>query len=507
MIKCEETLHILRFLNRIWNEAASSQLRRITCVDLTRKSFVEIQDFWNILQYNKLLKLPCPFRRYKLAIQVVQDELIADILEQKDVQLVCLCYTTDQNITQDWHLFKNLYEILMQHQTSLQHFKLTYSNVQKSSEDEGWYNHELKLPDLKLTALREFDFFSWSFGLLQEDEPFRRFLCSIFKAAPNLRRFCTNCDDSNLINGLLSKGLFRKITSLYLKKLTPSSFSSISNAQISLRKITSLGLIFLGVSQHIDLSTLIVILRQVKRKLEELAVTKVSLVNGHGFPAMTNLRRLLLHDSCGSLGELNETRFPNLQCLYLSDFNQNSDKNHNEDGGSDDFVSNPHFGVQELAMKFSFHDRGEGRSCKSLKEKQLTLLLAMLPLQFPNLSSFYLYMPKVSLEIIRSVIRLFPSLEALKLESLGPEFYLPEDLFTQHDNQCECPDFDQACNFLSLKSKHLANCLIFQWQYGKLFLKHFRAEIANIFGSKRRRVIVSEVSHKSSVTRGSDEAT
>ncbi|CAG7731224.1 unnamed protein product [Allacma fusca] len=400
------TIKELRYVSRHWNNAACSELRKRTVVDLVQKTDDQIHEFAFLLQSIHQRRRPCPFQKYNLRIKMIHDQFLDVILKDPQTYVVRLDYAFERNLKLD-SLFPNLsYELLQQNSSTLKFLKLSMQ-IHGSSRR----NQQTQIFPLLLPKLTDFEFLNMSPANTNIPLSFLMFPYNILLGATNLQRFYSSSADHTLLNKIFDQNLLEKVVDLHI-----ADFPLICSKNLSktcLKNLRSLGIQrYMSVADQpgLGFDLLKDLFKNVSKHIEEIAISGVENISEKILPSggCHRLRSMLLDDWFGNLNIFQSEKLPNLTNIIVSNY-------HGSVPIYSKVVARPHTGIEKFTFK-GHVDLGNKLWQGEIKS-EYTRLITYIRRQFPYITSFHLKMAELTVYIVRQVIEALPRLEELSLSS------------------------------------------------------------------------------------------
>ncbi|CAG7728631.1 unnamed protein product [Allacma fusca] len=371
-------LKICRFVCLDWNTEACRALQKVSHVYLHEDS-ARTNDFQELVSRGNSLGMASPFRRYFLSVDLFRDEILKDVI-YKDNSFIVELYMNQSPSTNNSDFQMNLQEILTKSSATLKYLRLALK--------DGRGSNKSNCVD---------------------------FIIEIINSSPNLSQLCSSCTDSRVLEKILLKSDLSHVENIYAESVSGQHVRLLS--EIGIPNLKSLILQSevddLNEDQLVPSYVLQNMVRSFAGTLEELNICWISSTVDSDFPCCPKLKTLHLDGWDGSLGIFDPFRLPALESLFLT--------NHEEE---EDSFFNPHDGVQKLTIECT---RGIGIGPEGLyDDEEFDYLLLYSSKQFPKIRYLDLT-TSVTDETIRSIIRIFPTLETLILDTTS---HLSSHVFT-----------------------------------------------------------------------------
>ncbi|CAG7696372.1 unnamed protein product [Allacma fusca] len=388
-----------RLVNTIWNEEACRLFRKSCPIRLCDRNLAA---FERLLRGNAKLRLPNPFRFYKVNIRKLDDRNLTRVLNWNPKAGIVSCSLVVSQTSTNSYYQKKLVSILEKNNSCLDTliFQM-YRGIYL-----GYTPMEEKFPCLH--SLRKIGINCKARGAMIPSESVN-FIIDIMNAAPALRELELSCDQEDVLLQIAQIGQCNALESFYSEGLTIRQIDALSTMRLP--KLKRLHLKYNDASLQDDFVNPVKfnnLIGNFSDTLEDLSVSWIGSSNrwNSTFPICPRLKSLTLYLYEGSMAAINPNCFPVLESFSLVEYIEYQDS-----------APIPHHGIQSFSMEdFS----------GIYLDDEFDMLINYVDKQFPRLTSLKIYMV-LNDTSIRTIVTALPLLAKLHLR-VGP--LVTEEAFT-----------------------------------------------------------------------------
>ncbi|CAG7728627.1 unnamed protein product [Allacma fusca] len=401
-----------RLANKVWNVEACAALRRDSYVRLYEALEEELEVFRSMLDDIKTKGTPSPFGRLHFSSGQLKSENMDLFLFDNKINIEDF-YVHEPPLSYKVDFQKHLYQILMRNAPYLRCFHCALIDNVNFGLINSKTRAKVYLPNLTEFGYWENDVSSKPFSL--------NFVVEILNGSPNIKNFHPKILNDRTLGQLLKRTNMTKIEDLYVQSLNSSHFPILLKLELAHLKVLSIQ-INRNREEHNKVSSEMLqrIVGNYRHTIEDLSINWLSNTMDTSFPVCPMLKNLIIDDWNGSLGLFDMETLPSLKSIH---------KIYHEDFALES-VHSPHTNVEYLTIedriKHTFQN--EIDFLQAVEEK-FTYFFEYIRCQYPNLRKLDISIP-ISNSFITSIIRLFPTLEALTLENAHSCYSLNENIFT-----------------------------------------------------------------------------
>ena len=309
-------LRSCRFVNSLWNEEACRYFRRLCHIRLYDRN---LANFERVLRNNTKLRLPNPFRQYRISIRKLDDRNLTRILNcntNAKAGVSSCTLVVSQTATNSYYQ-KRLIELL---ESNAGFMDTLMFNMYRGIYLGYTSMDERKLP--LLPCLRKMGIKSKARGTMIPQESIN-FIAAIINSAPELRHLEITCDQEDVLTQLLQQGNFPNLESFHSEGLTFKQLDSLASVKFPM--LTKLHLKYNDttlIQEMMNPTKFCRLLVNFAGTLEELSISWIGSQDrwNNNFPLCPRLKSLTLYLYEGTLAAINPTYLPVLETFSVIEY-------------------------------------------------------------------------------------------------------------------------------------------------------------------------------------------